>query len=74
MNSMPERAHWRANSAFSDRKPYPGWTACRSHSRNFECLKAIKGELSTSAMITSDGALCWTPGRIERQAPNQRQL
>jgi len=26
-NVMPFSAHTRANSGFSDRKPYPGWTA-----------------------------------------------
>ena len=33
MNTNPASAHARANSAFSARKPYPGWTAWAPASR-----------------------------------------
>ena len=30
MNTNPERSTFFAKSAFSDKKPYPGWIACAS--------------------------------------------
>ena len=42
MNVIPATSHFRANPAFSDRKPYPGWTASAPH------FRAVSMILSTS--------------------------
>ena len=58
-NSIPSASHFSENSAFSDKKPYPGCTACaQTAQQGFELFGTARGQRTGDCVLRARGFTC----------------